>query len=61
MGEPAQSVIGRFLGSLATPRLFLIAATLLGLDLLIPDFIPFIDEALLAILTLLFARRKARP
>jgi hypothetical protein len=56
-----QSVIARFLTGLATPRLFLVAATLLGLDLLIPDFIPFIDEALLAILTLLFARRKPRP
>lgn len=61
MNAPTQSVIARFLGRLATPRLFLIAATLLGLDLLIPDFIPFVDEALLAILTLLFARRKARP
>jgi len=61
MNAPTQSVIARFLGSLATPRLFLIAATLLGLDLLIPDFVPFVDEALLAILTLLFARRKARP
>lgn len=61
MATPEQSVIGRFLGSLATPRLFLIAAALLGLDLLIPDVIPFIDEALLAILTLLFARRKPRP
>ncbi|MGE0362449.1 MAG: DUF6116 family protein [Vicinamibacterales bacterium] len=61
MNAPTQSVIARFLGSLATPRLFLLAATLLGLDLLIPDFLPFVDEALLAILTLLFARRKARP
>jgi hypothetical protein len=61
MDATPQSMIGRFLGSLATPRLFLIAAALLGLDLLIPDFIPFIDEALLAILTLLFARRKPRP
>jgi hypothetical protein len=61
VNTPTQSVIARFLGSLATPRLFLVAATLLGLDLLIPDFIPFVDEALLAILTLLFARRKPRP
>jgi Family of unknown function (DUF6116) len=48
----------RFLARLATPRLFLLAATLLGLDLLIPDFVPFLDEILLAILTLIFARRK---
>lgn len=52
------SVIARFLAKLATPRLFLLAATLLGLDLVIPDFVPFLDEILLAILTLIFARRK---
>ena len=53
-----QSVIASFLARLATPRLFLLAAALLGLDLVIPDFVPFIDEILLAILTLIFARRK---
>lgn len=50
--------IANFLAGLATPRLFLVAATLFGLDLLIPDFIPLVDEALLAIVTLIFARRK---
>jgi hypothetical protein len=58
MNTPAQSVVARFLGRLATPRLFLLAATLLGIDLIVPDFIPFLDEILLAILTLVFARRK---
>ena len=58
MNAPTQSAIARFLAGLATPRLFLVAAALLGLDLLIPDFIPFVDEALLAILTLIFSRRK---
>jgi Family of unknown function (DUF6116) len=52
------SLISQFLSRLATPRLFLLAAALLGLDLVIPDFVPFIDEILLAILTLIFARRK---
>lgn len=52
--------LAKFLAGLATPRLFLVAATLFGLDLLIPDFIPFVDEALLAIVTLIFARRKTR-
>lgn len=61
METPTQSVIARFLGGLATPRLFLVAAALLGLDLLIPDFIPFADEILLAILTLIFARKKSQP
>jgi hypothetical protein len=58
MNTTPQGAIAGFLARLATPRLFLIAAALLALDLLIPDFIPFVDEALLAILTLLFARRK---
>ncbi len=58
MNTPTQSVIARFLGGLATPRLFLVALALFGLDLLIPDLIPFADEALLAILTLIFARKK---
>ncbi|HUU32818.1 MAG TPA: DUF6116 family protein [Vicinamibacterales bacterium] len=53
--------IAKFLAGLATPRLFLAAATLFGLDLLIPDVLPFVDEALLAIVTLIFARRKAKP
>ncbi|MEZ5420291.1 MAG: DUF6116 family protein [Vicinamibacterales bacterium] len=53
-----QSAIARFLSRLATPRLFLLAATLLGLDLLVPDVVPFLDEIVLAILTLIFARRK---
>lgn len=52
------SLITEFLSRLATPRLFLLAATLLGIDLVVPDFIPFLDEILLAILTLVFARRK---
>lgn len=51
-------LIARFLGRLATPRLFLLAAALLGVDLIVPDFVPFLDEILLAILTLVFARRK---
>jgi hypothetical protein len=58
--NPAPGIVARFLSRLATPRLFLVAATLLGLDLLIPDFIPFLDEVLLAILTLIFTRRKPR-
>ena len=29
-----------------------------GIDLVVPDFVPFLDEILLAILTLVFARRK---
>lgn len=53
-----QTFIARFLSRLATPRLFLLAAALLGIDLVVPDFVPFLDEIVLAILTLIFARRK---
>lgn len=52
------SLIARFLSGLATPRLFVLAAVLLGIDLVVPDIVPFLDEIVLAILTLIFARRK---
>ncbi|PVV17723.1 MAG: hypothetical protein B6D79_16525, partial [gamma proteobacterium symbiont of Ctena orbiculata] len=35
-------------------ELFLLTASLFALDLLIPDLIPFVDELLLGLLTLLF-------
>ena len=52
------SLITRFLSRLATPRLFLLAAVLLAIDLVVFDPVPLLDEVLLAILTLIFARRK---
>lgn len=54
----------RWLGRLSYPRLFLIAAALFVGDVLIPDFIPFADELLLGLGTLLLAswkQRKAQP
>jgi hypothetical protein len=42
------------------PTLFAIAGALFLLDLLIPDFIPFVDELLLGLATLLFANWKRR-
>ena len=53
-----QKVLGgmnrRFAGSLA------LLATVFVLDLFIPDFIPFVDEIILAILTMIFALWKER-
>lgn len=45
------------------PTLFLISAVLFGIDLVVPDLIPFADEAGLALLTLLFGlwRSRRRP
>ena len=43
-------------------QLFLLSASLFVIDLLIPDMIPFADELLLGLLTLLFGSwRKTRP
>lgn len=48
----------RWLGRLSFPRLFLLSAVLFVLDLLVPDVIPFADELLLGMGTLLLARWK---
>jgi len=46
--------------NLRFPTLFLILAAITLLDLLIPDFIPYIDEIGLALLTILFGMWKDR-
>lgn len=52
--------IGRFLGDLSTRNLAFIAGALFLLDLAIIDPLPFIDEILLAGLTILLARFSSR-
>lgn len=48
------SQIIQWLGArLRFPQLFLLTLGLFLLDLVVPDFIPFVDEALLALTTLL--------
>ena len=63
--EEARGLIRTLLGSygakLRFPQLFAIAATLFFLDLLIPDLIPFIDEILLGLLTLLLGSMQEKP
>ena len=62
MANPLVTPILGFLGRLSFPRLFVLAAALWALDMVIPDFIPFVDELLLGIGTLLlasFRKRKA--
>jgi hypothetical protein len=49
-----------WLSRLRSWQLFLVAATLFVADLLIPDPIPFVDEIMLALTTLLLARWKGR-
>ena len=47
-----------FLEGLRSWQLFVLAAALLIIDLLVPDPIPFLDETLLAVLTYTLARWK---
>ncbi len=61
MANPVVSPLLRWLGKLSFPRLFLLTATLFFLDLLIPDLIPFVDEILLGLGTLLLSRWKKKP
>jgi hypothetical protein len=64
MADEAKGLIRTLLGSygakLRFPQLFAIAATLFFVDLLIPDLIPFIDEILLGLLTLLLGSMQTK-
>ena len=51
----------RFLSSLRSWQLVILAGLLLLIDLVVPDPLPFVDEALLAVLTYLLARRRKPP
>ncbi len=42
-----------FLGGLRFPQLFVLLAVIFLVDLLVPDFLPFVDEAVLGLLTLM--------
>ena len=64
MGVPRSVVSGvvAYLARLRFPTLLLVTAALFGVDLLVPDMLPFADEVLLGLLTALFAtwRRERR-
>lgn len=49
-----------FASKLRFPQLFLLIATIFGLDLLIPDVIPFVDEILLGLVTTLLGSLKKK-
>jgi hypothetical protein len=54
-------LVDRIAGRLKFPQLFAFTATLFLLDLVIPDLIPFVDEILLGLATLLLGSMKANP
>jgi hypothetical protein len=53
----------QFASGLRFPKLVLFAAVLFGLDLVIPDVIPFFDEIMLGLLMLILAslKKRSRP
>lgn len=58
MANPLLAPLLRWFDRLSFPHLFLLSAALFLLDLVLPDFIPFADELLLGLATLLLARWK---
>ena len=60
MANPLLAPVLGFLGKLSYPRLFTLSAILFTIDLVVPDFIPFADELLLGLGTLLLANWKKR-
>jgi hypothetical protein len=59
---PIVTALLKYADRLRFRQLFLLTASLFVIDLLIPDMIPFADELLLGLLTLLFGSwRKTKP
>lgn len=56
-------VIGKLAARLRFPQLFVVTAAIFLLDLFIPDLIPFVDEVLLGLLTVLLGmwQQKTEP
>jgi hypothetical protein len=63
MANPFLAPVMGFLSRLSFPRLFAVTAALFAIDLVVPDIIPFADEILLGLGTLLLAsfRRRKDP
>ena len=61
MPNPITRPLLRWAERLRYPRLAMLIASLFVVDLIVPDFIPFIDEILLGLATLLMTNLRARP
>ena len=64
MSGPISSLVRRYAARLRYPRLLLLTAAIFGIDLVVPDMIPFVDEILFGLGTVLLAslpRRKPAP
>jgi hypothetical protein len=60
MANPLVGRVTSFARDLRFPQLFLLAAAVFVLDLLIPDGIPFADELVLALVTVMLGRWKRK-
>ncbi len=60
MANPLLAPLLGFFGKLSYPRLFALTAALFALDVVVPDLVPFADELLLGLGTLLLANWKKR-
>lgn len=58
--NPLSAPLVAWLSRLSYPRLFVVSAVLFGVNLLIPDPLPFIDEILLGLATVMLAKRKRK-
>jgi len=64
MPGPVSSIVRRYAQRLRYPRLLLLTAAIFGIDLVVPDMIPFVDEILFGLGTVLLAslpRRRPAP
>lgn len=61
MPNPLSAPLVAWLSRLSYPRLFLVTATLFGINLLVPDPIPLVDEIVFGLATMMLARRKRAP
>lgn len=57
-----RALVTRFASRLRFPTLFVLVGSLFVVDLLVPDLVPFLDEVMLALGTLLLGSwRRRRP
>ncbi|MCG3201424.1 MAG: hypothetical protein NFCOHLIN_01292 [Gammaproteobacteria bacterium] len=63
MVQLAPRAVLRFASGLRFPQLFLLALGLFVVDVLVPDFVPFADEIILGLVTLIAAslRKQVQP
>jgi len=60
MKNPLLAVMLGWLGRLRHPYLFAIAGLVFLVDLAVPDFVPFVDEIVLAAITAWIGSRKSK-